>query len=33
MDEDILRLYRQKKITREYALSYAVNPDLMAKKI
>jgi twitching motility protein PilT len=33
MDEDILRLYRQGRIARECALSYAINPDLMAKKI
>jgi twitching motility protein PilT len=33
MDEDILRLYRQGRITRDYALSYAINPELMAKKI
>ncbi len=33
MDEDILRLYRQGRIARDYALSYAINPDLMAKKI
>jgi twitching motility protein PilT len=33
MDEDILRLYRQGRISRDYALSYAINPELMAKKI
>ncbi len=33
MDEDILRLYRLKRISRDCALSYAINPELMAKKI
>ena len=33
MDEDILRLYRQKRISRDSALLYAINPDIMAKKI
>ncbi len=33
MDEDIIRLYRQKRISRDYALSYAINPELMAKKL
>jgi len=33
MDEDILRLYRAGRITRDFALSYAINPDIMGKKI
>ena len=33
MDSDILRLYNEKKITAENALLYAVNKDIMAKKI
>lgn len=33
MDEDIIRLYRNGRITRDYALSYAINPELMGKKI
>ncbi|MEG2949756.1 MAG: PilT/PilU family type 4a pilus ATPase [Clostridia bacterium] len=33
MDNDILRLYREGKITRENALLYAINPEIMAKKL
>ncbi len=33
MDEDILRLFRAGRITRDFALSYAINPDIMGKKI
>ena len=32
MDEDILRLYREKRITREHALLYALNPDPHGKE-
>ena len=33
MDGDILRLYREGRITKENALLYAMNPDLMAKRV
>ena len=33
MDNDILRLYREGKITRETALTYAVNPDILERKL
>ena len=33
MDEDILKLFRAGRITRDFALSYAINPDIMGKKI
>ncbi len=33
MDTDIMRLYKAGRISRENALLYAINPDLMAKKI
>lgn len=33
MDADILRLYRQNKITKETALLYAVNPDVLGKRL
>lgn len=33
MDMDILRLYRQGRISREHALGYSTNPDTMAKKM
>ena len=33
MDNDILRLYREGKITRDNALMYAINPELLAKRI
>ena len=33
MDNDILRLYNEKKISAENALLYAVNKDIMAKKV
>ncbi|HNW87197.1 MAG TPA: PilT/PilU family type 4a pilus ATPase [Candidatus Limiplasma sp.] len=33
MDNDILRLYRAKRISRENALMYAINPDLLAKRL
>ncbi len=33
MDADILRLYQQKKISKENALLYSTNPELMARKL
>lgn len=33
MDSDILRLYREKRITRQNALLYAINPDVLAKRM
>lgn len=33
MDNDILRLYREGRISRENALLYAINPDILAKKL
>ncbi len=33
MDADILRLYQQKRISRENALLYSTNPELMARKM
>ena len=33
MDNDILRLYREKSISRENALVYALNPDALAKRL
>ena len=33
MDNDIFRLFREKRITRENALLYAINPDLLAKRL
>ena len=33
MDADLQRLYMQKKISKENALLYAVNPDILAKKL
>lgn len=33
MDNDILNLYRQGKITKENALLFAVNPDVLEKKL
>ena len=33
MDGDILRLYREGRITRENALLYAINPEILAKKL
>lgn len=33
MDSDILRLYKAGRITRENALLYAINPDMMMKRI
>ena len=33
MDNDILRLYREKRISRENALLYAINPDLLSKRL
>lgn len=33
MDNDLLRLYRKKRITRENALLYAINPDVLAKRL
>ena len=33
MDNDILRLYREKRITRDNALMYAMNPDTLAKNM
>ena len=33
MDNDILRLYHAKRISRENALMYAINPDLLAKRL
>ena len=33
MDSDILRLYREGKITRQNALLYAMNPEVLAKRL
>ena len=33
MDSDILQLYKQGKITRDVALLYSVNPDVLEKKL
>lgn len=33
MDADILRLYKEKRITKETALLYSVNADMMRKKL
>ena len=33
MDNDILRLYKEKQISRENALLYAINPDLLSKRL
>ena len=33
MDADILRLYQQKRISRENALLYATNPDLLCRRM
>ena len=33
MDNDILRLYREKRITRENALLFALNPDILSKRL
>lgn len=33
MDADILQLYKQGKITRDVALLYSVNPDVLEKKL
>lgn len=33
MDGDILRLYKAKRISRENALLYAINPDTLAKRL
>lgn len=33
MDTSLFRLYQQKKITRETALTYATNPDMLSKKL
>lgn len=33
MDGDILRLYRDKQISRESALLYAINPEALAKRL
>jgi len=33
MDGDIQRLYNEKKISRENAILYATNPDILAKKL
>lgn len=33
MDNDILRLYKQGTITRENALMYAINPDVLVKRL
>ena len=33
MDSDILRLYKAGTISRENALLYAANPDLLVKKL
>lgn len=33
MDGDILRLYQAGRITRENALMYAINPDMLAKRL
>ncbi len=33
MDADILRLYQEKRITKDNALQYSTNPELMARKL
>lgn len=33
MDSSLLRLYREKQITGETALTYATNPDMLSKKL
>jgi hypothetical protein len=33
MDSDILRLYQAKRISRENALLYAINPDTLVKRL
>ncbi len=33
MDSDILRLYQEKKITAETALTYAINPEVLGRKL
>ena len=33
MDNDILRLYKEKRITRENALLYAMNPDVLLRRM
>lgn len=33
MDSDILRLYREERISRENALMYAINPDVLVKRM
>lgn len=33
MDFSLLRLYRERQITKETALAYATNPDMLAKKL
>lgn len=33
MDANLLRLYREQKITSETALTYATNPDMLSKKL
>lgn len=33
MDSSLLRLYRDKRITAETAISYATNPDMLSKKL
>ena len=33
MDGDILRLYNEGRISRENAMMYCVNPDIMARKL
>ena len=33
MDMDLLRLYRERKISRENALIYAANPETLKKKL
>ena len=33
MDMDVLRLYKAGRISREFALAYSANPDVMVKKL
>ena len=33
MDSELLRLYRDKKIARDVAIAYAINPDAMRKRL
>jgi twitching motility protein PilT len=33
MDSDILRLYKEKRITRDNALMYAINPDVLMRRM